>query len=279
MTKANSFTAQVIYAWWIGGFCVSRDGDEVFLHGKPGSRGSDAMQRYSRTGQLLNTWQVKCQHDCSKCLLHLSIGGTPYIAMSCYECQSITLYSKTDSDPITAYCHSGDMAEPGAMCHGPDNTIMVSNWRPGSKEVLVYDVTSTQFRIPVHVNHTEHIHYMRTAQHGGIVIVSDLDMHIMSAHSLDSKALLWRIENKEIDGKGLRPSGMCSDPDTGALYVGDRYNDRLIVLEPNTGEVIQSIQLPGVELIKNIAWCSVQPHLVIHHYKYSKYQITYYDIQ
>ena len=191
----------------------------------------------------------------------------------------------TDSDPITAYCHSGeDEAQPWAMCCGPDNTIIVSNWRYGSQEVLVFDVTSTQFtlkdRIPVHVDQARYIHYMETAQHGGIVIVSRwLNPNIMSAHSIDSKTLVWKIENKKIDGKVLQPSGMCSDPATGALYVGDLDNKRLIVLEPNTGEVIQSIQLPGVGEILNIAWCSVQPHLVIFHKKDRKRQITYYKIK
>ncbi len=313
ITEVNSFTAQVSY-YWVGGFYVSRDGDEVFMYGSTEPGGSQVLQRYSRTGQLLNTWQVNCQHDCCKHLLHLSIGYTPYVGMSCRECKSIRLYSMTDSDPIrvnsqneksqsglgasfmrvlsffsakshsiTAYCNSGEEeAAPGAMCHGPDNTIMVSNWRDGSKEVLVYDVTSTQFilkdRIPVHVDQAQHIHYMETAQHGGIVIVSRWNLlssgNIISAHSLDSKALVWKIEKKEIDGKVLWPCAMCSDPDTEALYVGDGFNERLIVLEPNTGEVIQSIQLPGEGGICNIAWCSVQPHLVIRHDK-----VTYYNIK
>ena len=263
---------------------MSSDREEVFLYGRPRSGGSWVLQRYDRTGQLLNTWQDKCRHGCQKHLLHLSIGDTPYIARSCRDCQSITLYSITDSDPITAYRHSGeDEAQPYTMCHGPDNTVLASNWRPGSKEVLVYDVTSTQFtlkdRIPVLVDQAWHIHSMETAQHGGIVIVSKWPCDIMSAHSLDSKALVWKIENKWIDGKVLQPSGMCSDPDTGALYVVDRYNERLIVLEPNTGEVIQSIQLLGVGEIWNIAWCSVQPHLVILYEKDQKYQITYYNIK
>ena len=263
---------------------MSRDGDEVFLCDRPGSGGSVVLQRYSRTGDRLTRWQDKCWHACSKHLLHLSIGDTPYIAMSCDTCQSITLYGMTDSDPITAYCHSGeDEAAPGAMCCGPDNTIMVSNWRLGSKEVLVYDVTSTQFtlkdRIPVFVDLAWHIHYMETDQHGGIVILLDWDKHMISAHSLDSKAPVWKIEDKEIDGKVLEPSGMCSDPDTGALHVVDRRNKRVIVLEPNTGGVIQSIQLPGVGWIHNIAWCSVQPHLVIHHWKNDTNHFTYYDIK
>ena len=292
MTEENSFTIQVTYIWAVGRFCVSRGGDEVFLCAEPESGGleflqsrSNVLQRYSRTGQLLNTWQHKCQHADSKHLLHLSIGDTPYIAISCWKCRSIRLYSMTDSDPITAYRHSGeDEMAPYAMCHGAHNTIMVGNWREGSQEVLVYDVTSTQFtlkdRIPVHVDQAWHIHYMETAQHGGIVIVSTWgEDNIMSAHSLDSKALVWKIVNKEIDGKGFQPCGMCSDPDTGALYVADQFNKRLIVLEPNTGEVIQSIQMPGVGLIVNIAWCSVQPHLVIHHWINDMNLITYYDIK
>ncbi len=187
----------------------------------------------------------------------------------------------TDSDPFTAYCHSReDRFKPGAMCHGPDNTILASNWF-GREEVLVYDVTSTQFtvkdRIPVNVEQPLHVHYMETVQHGGIVVVATflpLNKGHMSAYGLVSKKLVWKIEDKKIDGKVLKPRGMCSDPDTRVLYVGDWENKRLIVLEPNTGEVIQSIQLPGVGKIWGIAWCSVQPHLVIKHRK----DIRYYNI-
>ncbi len=212
-------------------------------------------------------------------MLNLSIQGTPYIVMSCRECRSITLHSMTDSDPITAYCHSGeDQAAPNAMCYGPDNTIVAGNWREGSKEVLVYDVTSTQFtlkeRIPADIDRVYNIHYMETAQHGGIVIVSTRYPSKISAHSVASKVLVWTT-GKEIDGKVLQPYGMCSDPDTRVLYVGDQVNKRLVVLEPNTGEVIQTIQVPGVGGIQNIAWCSVQPHLVIHH---TGLKITYYNI-
>ncbi len=146
----------------------------------------------------------------------------------------------------------------------------------------MYDVTSTQFtlkdRIPVDVDRAHHIHYMETDQHGGIVLVASWVNNVMSAHKIESKALVWKIVNKEIDGKMFSQDGICSDPDTGALYVGDWKNGRVIALEPNTGEVIQSIQLPGVGNIYDIAWCPVQPHLVIEHGIVGD-QITYYNIK
>ena len=165
------------------------------------------------------------------------------------------------------------------MCHGPGNTILVSNFVTESREVLVYDVTSTEFtlndKIPVNVDMATHIHYMETDQHGGIVIVSRWDHHIILAHSIESKTPVWKIENRKIDGQEFSPKGICSDPDTGALYVGDFFDKRLIVIEPNTGELIQSIQMPGVDLIKDIAWCHERPHLVIYH---SGNQITYFNM-
>ncbi len=247
---------------------MSRDGDEVFTSGRPGSDDQHVIQKYSRTGQLLNTWRVKCEHKRRRRLLQLDIGGTPYVAMSCRQCRSISLYSMTDSDPITAFIHRReDVANPFALCHGPDNTILASNLVTESREVLVYDVTSTQFtwkdRIPVHVDGALHIYYMETDQHGGIVIVSGiLFCNIISAYSIASKTLVWKIENKHIDGKKFEPRGMCSHPDTGVLYVGDWKHERLIVIESNTGEVIHSIQVPGV--VYDLAWSHVQPHLVVY---------------
>ncbi len=279
----SSFTHQLRYKWLqTADFYASRNGDEVFLCGERALGGSHVVQRYNRTGQLLNTWQVKCGHGWAKHLLHLSIDNTPYIAVSCWGCQSITLYSMTDDDPITAYCHSReDQAQPAVMCHGPNNTILVTNWEWGSKEVLMYDVSSTQFilkdRIPVDVDQSEHIHYMETAKHGGIVIASF--GHVISACSIETKKLVWEIKNKKIEGELFSPCGICSDPDTSALYVGDYSNERLIVIEANTGEVIQSIQLHGVGRIPDISWCSVQPHIVIQNHNEGLDRITYYDIK
>ncbi len=254
------------------------------MYAKSGNRDPFVIQRFNKTGKLFNTWQVKCGHSCTKCLLQLDIGGTPYIALSCRWCRSITLYSMTDSDPITAYSYnSKDMAIPFAMCHGPNNTILASNCTGGRREVLMYDVTSTQFtlkdRIPVDVDMADHIHYMETDQHGGIVIVSNWSQKIISANNIESKTLVWKISDGKIDGKEFTPHGICSDPDTGALYVEDRDNKRLIVLQPNTGEVIQTIQVPGVRYMHNIAWCKVEPHLVVcHSDRFTGKQITYYNI-
>ena len=272
----NTFTSGL---WLNTDFCVSRDEEEVFMSGQSGPHNQFVIQRYKRTGQLLNTWQVKCGDDTTKHLLHLSIGGTPYIAMSCCECKSILLYSKTDSDPITAYTQSrSDLASPYAMYHGPDNTILAISHKGGSREVLVYDVTSAPFtlkdRMSLDVDMPLDIHYMETEQHGRIVILSNKWNKEISAHSIESKALVWKIENKEIDGKVFQPYGMCSDPETGTLYVGDRENDRLIIIEPNTGEV--STKVPGVKYINNIAWCPVQPHLVVRH---DADEITYFNIK
>ncbi len=272
IAKLNTFSPGVTINT---SFCVSQDGDEVFM---PGGRGSDDKQvilRYNRTGQLLNKWKVKCIHSDYQHLLHLSIGGTPYIAMSCLKCDTMSLYSITNSDPIKAWKRE-DFISPYAMCHGPNNTILASNMVPGCKEVLVYDVRSTQFtlkdRIPVDVDQAYDIHYMDTDQHGGIVIVSRWLGKVMSAHRIESKTLVWKIEKREIDGKVFEPHGICFDPDNGALYVGDRGKERLIVIEPNTGDVIQSLQVPGVEAIWDLAWRHEQPHIVIHH---SGNQITY----
>ncbi len=108
-------------------FCASIDGHEVFLSGRVGENKKHVIQRYNRTGQLINTWQVKCGHDVFKYPLHLCLGGTPYIAMSCWKCKSISLFSMTDSKPIKVYIHrEKDMAMSFAMCHGLDNTILHS---------------------------------------------------------------------------------------------------------------------------------------------------------
>ena len=166
------------------------------------------------------------------------------------------------------------------MCHGPDNTILASNWKFSSRKLLMYDVTSTQFtlkdRIPVDIDQADYIHCMETDQHGGIVIVSGTLKNVISAHCIESNTIVWTIQNRKIDGKEFYPSGISSDPDTRVLYVGDWKNERLIVIEPNSGEVIQSIQVPEADHIYDTAWCPVQPHLFVYH---GDDLITYFNIK
>ncbi len=315
LKKASSFSVHPCpYSTY--GFCVSRDGDEVFLYAMPESA-SRGIQRYNKTGELLNTWEEKCGFSLVQHILHLSIDNTSYIALSCWGCRSIRLCNMkstpllninsmflqlntadlqlnthtTDSDPITAYRDSKeDQVRPGAMCHGPDNTILVGNWREGREEVLMYDVTSTQFtlkdRFPVHAWKQFDIHYMETAQHGGIIVVCTVgkpNQKVIKAYSIVTKKVVWKTEIGEIHWRVFEPAVMCSDPDTGALYVGDGMNGRLIVIDSNTGEVIQSIQLPGVTHTEGIAWCTVNTHLIMLNYKeddsHDTYEITFYDIE
>ncbi len=175
--------------------------------------------------------------------------------------------------------------EPSVMCPGPDNTILAINQEIRGKEVLMYDVTSREFtlkdRILLDVNDAENIHYMETARHGGIVIVSTY--YSISAHSTGSGALVWKIKNTKIDGKVLKPHGMCSNPNKGTLYVSDWNKKRLIAIDSNTGEVIQCIQLPVMGQIYNIAWCHVQNHIAILHQVNHSYrdgfQVTYYSTE
>ncbi len=249
------------------------------------------IEKYSRDGELLQTWHrpwceagglfTKCR-DNSIC--NLSIQGVQYLAASCFMCKSIRL-SKVINEPrengawITAYRHN-ERHQPSfyRMCQGPIDTLLAlgsTGPRMGRNvhALFVLDCSSTTFTIKDIIHFESEsvgcITYLEAGYQGGLIIFASVPLpvpevrKVIFAISLRDKQPVWRLQD-EVMGKTILPCGMCTD-NIGRLYVADRQNGKVLVIDGSKGHVLQVIELPELGIIVDVAWCNTQPHLIICH--------------
>ncbi len=274
-------------------FCVGRD--HIVMYGTPSEEGAvggagaaapspGVLHVYNKQGQLERTWLAPaCTHGGYN-LLQTLIEETQYVAVACQNspCNVVHLYNllSMSADMTVAFqdAGSGNFAV-GAMCIGPANTILAVNKMVGSREVVLFDCSTTKFtiqdKIPLEMNTPEHVHYVETRQHGGLIIVSKQDSVI--ATSMRDREAVWRAPG-QVHGQDFWAWGISSDT-WGRLYVGDVYNDRVIVLDASSGHVIQSLSLPVTGWMQGLGWDETQPHLVVWHRDGGKAKITCFNVQ
>ncbi len=278
-----------------GSFSLGDCDGEVFVIGTPEEdKTSELLCRFKENeeqGELVNVWNLTCGQECVKNVLHLSIYGLPFIAVSCWMCQGITLQIMMNNfyeqDPMLNYSHTdSDQAAPNILCQGPGNTILASNSFPGRKEILQYRLGITMLklerRIRIDDYEINNVHYLEADDFGQIVIIakSYRSDHIISAHSMNSQGgrPVWRKRNVKIDGLLFEPRGLCSDPtDDHVLYVGDKNSKSLITIDAKTGSILKSALLWGVTHICDIKWSPIQPHIVVGHIIEGDLRFSYYS--
>ncbi len=173
-------------------------------------------------------------------LLHICIEDTPYIAMSCALCKSITLYNLRDATTTSAYRDptSGKPA-PGRMCKGPPGTLLAVDI--DTNELAVFDCSSTTFELKDTIAivglHPIYISFAETSHMGGLVVASNRTQSIISATSFAEKQQIWRLQGAVL-GRMIEPGGMCSNS-RGQLYIADSINKRILLLDGGTGYVLQ----------------------------------------
>ena len=68
----------------------------------------------------------------------------------------------------------------------------------------------------------------------------------------------------EVDGVAIEPHGMCAD-NTGRLFVADGSNSRILVLNSQTGSLVQLIHLHNLGHIYELGISSTDSRLFIQH--------------
>ena len=75
---------------------------------------------------------------------------------------------------------------------------------------------------------------------------------------------VWQLKG-EVLGKKINPDGVSSDSEE-RVYVADRFNSRVLVVNGNTGEVIQELlQDAGLGWVQNVCCMSNPNQLIVHH--------------
>ncbi len=287
MSEASSFQTNTV-EWFGTKFCQLRDrgvaiwGRNVkkgklkrLLHVKGAKPGLHVYYQHGQ-GEQLTTWpQPNCKHieegECG--LLEVFIDSKQYLAVSCPYCETITLHSFPNGN-VEAIFNVED-AQPKIMCHGPDDTILVSGYT--NSTVIQVSCSANDMEItediPIEIE-TPRAFCCREQQ----IFCGDWLNKVIISTDIVSKETLWVIRD-EIDGEMIRPHGMCTDK-LERLYVADGENCRILVLHTKSGDFIQSIELPELGCLVDIGWNDTQPHLTIccQPMESDNYEIAHYNI-
>ncbi len=221
-----------------------------------------------------------------RCVSVFVVGLHRYLAVSCVICCEIWFYNFITGEVKSVWRDDSNAGleqfAPGPLCHGPDNTILSCNALIDSKSVGVFRITlnnelTLAREIGVDIDTPYGIACAETPHAHLVFTCRWRDKAICATHMQSGKAQ-W-IVNWEVAGKLCEPHGLCYM--SGRLYVADGNNRRVLVLEPATGRLLQSIPIPDMASVKSVAWSDTQPHLVIRHAVHgsNKHNVSYFDVK
>ena len=253
--------------------CIMRNGD-VVIYSKTSKNSRAEFHVYNTHGQKIKTIKRLCEHEEWIDLLSVIIDGINYVTVSCLRCNKIRLYNM-DTAAITEAWHSPEHL-PGKMCHGAQGKICVVDSVMGFP-VLILDSTTHHFQLEntVQTNMKKYhdICYIPTVD---VIVISDWDPSIIHAVSLTSQ-ILWELTGP-VDGAACDPQGLVYSQNHEALLAADGRNKRILVLQPESGQCLQTIDLSQHV---RVAWF---PHLyedqlvLYHDGKDVKPKLSYYTV-
>ena len=109
-----------------------------------------------------------------------------------------------------------------------------------------------------------------------LVIMTSFLRNTFRAINYQTGVTEWKIEKEQIDGKVIRPYGVCYD-DVGHLFVTDFDNKRVLVVSPE-GKIKQKLlDLPGCT--QYIGFDVTQQQLIVEYYNGIEHILNIYNIE
>ena len=180
---------------------------------------------------------------------------------TCHECRQIRSIDITTGEGRSIYSDG----KVSTTCLGPpgsllrvDNTgqLLCLKFKNQSQNLEVVHSTKTG------ITDVRQMCYVE--QHNAVVFVCPSPPGV-TAVSLTDGEPLWEFTQKTIEGKKIKPTGLCHDVN-GQIYVTDRNNKRLLLLNAKEGKVRQVLQLvDGKSDMWAVRWSSTKPQLTVIH--------------
>ena len=253
--------------------CIMRNGD-VVIYSKTSNSPAE-FHVYNTHGKKIKTIKQLCEHEEWINLLSVIIDGINYVTVSCGDCHKIRLYNM-DTAAITEAWHN-PQHRPWVMCNGAQGKICVEDDVKGLP-VLILDSTTHHFQleytVQTNMKGCYDICYIPTVD--VIVISTWTPSAIIRAVSLTSQ-ILWEFTGS-VDGASCEPQGLVYSQRHDALLAADGQNKRILILQPESGQCLQIIDLSQHVLY---TW---QPHLyedqlILYHWgKDGKDKLSYYMV-
>ncbi len=221
------------------------------------------IQVLDRRGTTYNN--ICDQHVGPKWITEMIAGK--YLADLCHGCGEIRVVDMATRHVYRA-CSPSRPLSLNAMCSGPgEGSLLV--WDEMSQAViqLQWDESTKKLndvtRVPLPGYDVWYMCYM---PHTDLLILSR-DWEVVQAVKLHGAGQppVWQLQG-EVLGKEINPDGVSCDSE-GRVYVADGSNSRVLVVNGNTGEVIQELlQDAGLGSVYKVC-CLSNPHqLLVDHY-------------
>ena len=212
--------------------------------------------------------QRVCEHATAELnpysLLQIMVSCTRYIAVACWMCGMIRLINAQDpsQEPIVAY--KGTKVEVGLMCLGPTGTLCSMDRFSG--KVYLLDCTSTKFILKRKLSEISNLladDICYNEDHDLVILCSWIYKRICAVRISDGH-IVWDKSKQVVNGKEWHPNCLAYLHDQDLLLVGDQYGERILVLSPNTGNILQTLSPEKVtERINDLHL--INDKLVVHH--------------
>ena len=217
-----------------------------------------------------------CDHDIVN-ILPVNIKNKEQLAVSCFECETIKLYNLDTLQAITSFHNL--KYYPASMCHGENGKLCVVHGIKGDTKVLELDYSGEPFSgpskiIPFRINRYYGLYYIPSPHK--LLIITLWEYSTIQAVSAETGETVWEVKG-EVDGKMCEPHGTLYSSRHQALLIADGRNRRVLVLEPQDGSHLQTIQLDQ-ETGVIIELCLHQNKVVMFHTAGSREKISYFAI-
>ena len=212
--------------------CVLSTGD-VVLHGSKTSENEKyKFYFFNREGNIKGRpIDTLCKHDLFNNILSLTINGQEYLCNSCLICCQIRLIDLESNDVINAY-----KADIWKMCPGEKGEIYIAS----AGKISILDVTTSSFTLKhtfPEIDNMRPDHMCYISESGLLVFSSQKKMF----HAINREGYtVWDTSAQIFDRSRCELLGLIYHPETKKLVAGDHANNMLIVVDGQTGQVLQS---------------------------------------
>ena len=202
-----------------------------------------------------------CDHKYAARLSSLIIDEREQLVVSCEECDDLKLLDLQMGEWSTAYTG----CTPRALCSGGSGRIFVQSRR--DQLILELDCTRPVFKGPIRTIHTNKwcmaMCYIPPPVDG--LVLSDVHSSNMVMKSVERDEIIWKFQ-KQKEGTYFNPmnkevydrTGLLFHQEYNALFIADGYEKRVLIVDPGSGRLIQTIDLSQMHSIFTLCLYSDQ---------------------
>ena len=201
--------------------------------------------RERERGKITHQFYSECQHFSARASV---LPENPNCVLeACAECGVIRAYYLLERLIRNAY----ENILPHDICRGPKDTLLVMTqdnkllqlqWnRLHDKLMLLkqdghFHINAEEVRRMHYIEQDDLLVLTSLGGHSSIHRMAHNPLCCIKAMRLGTKTHVWEF-SEVVEGKTINPHGMCSDK-AGHLYVADGSNDRLLVMDRSTGQLL-----------------------------------------